>query len=56
MKQTSKKRILRMVILDLCGFCVLAYLVFIVALKAITKEELELVPKGDKLAKLLRIQ
>lgn len=27
MKATSKKRILRMVILDVCGFCVLAYLV-----------------------------
>ena len=27
MKTTSKKRILRMVILDLCAFCVLAYLV-----------------------------
>jgi len=27
MKPTSKKRILRMVILDLCGFCVLSYLI-----------------------------
>ena len=27
MKSSSKKRILRMVILDLCAFCVLAYLV-----------------------------
>ena len=27
MKASSKKRILRMVVLDLLGFCVLAYLV-----------------------------
>ena len=35
---------------------VVLYLVFIVMLKAITREELELVPKGDKLAKLLRVR
>ncbi len=38
------------------GVGVVTYLVFIVVLKAITKEELELVPKGDKLAKLLRVR
>ena len=27
MKSTNKKRILRMVILDLCAFCVLSYLI-----------------------------
>ena len=37
------------------GVGVAAYLVFIVVLTAITREELELVPKGDKLAKLLRV-
>ena len=35
---------------------VVAYLVFIILLKAITKEELELVPKGDRIAKLLRVR
>lgn len=35
---------------------VAVYLVLVVVLKAVTKEELELVPKGDKLARLLHIQ
>ena len=35
---------------------VILYLVFVVVLRAITKEELELVPKGDKLGRLLRIR
>ncbi len=35
---------------------VAAYLVFVIVLKAITREELELVPKGDKIAKLLRVR
>ena len=35
---------------------VVLYLVFIVVLKAITREELELVPKGDKLARILRVR
>ena len=38
------------------GVGVVLYLVFIAVLKAITREELELVPKGDKIAKLLRIR
>jgi stage V sporulation protein B len=35
---------------------VVLYLVFVVALRAITKEELELVPKGDRLGRLLRVR
>ena len=35
---------------------VVLYLVFVVVLRAITKEELELVPKGDKLGRLLRVR
>ncbi len=35
---------------------VVVYLVFIIVLRAITREELELVPKGDKLARLLHIR
>lgn len=35
---------------------VVLYLVFVVVFRAITKEELELVPKGDKLGRLLRIK
>ena len=38
------------------GAGVILYLVFVVALRAITKEELELVPKGDKLGRLLHIR
>ncbi len=38
------------------GAGVILYLVFIVVLRAITREELELVPKGDKLARLLRVR
>ena len=34
---------------------VVLYLVFVVLFRAITREELELVPKGDKLARLLRL-
>ncbi len=32
-----------------------AYLIFIILFKAISKEELEMVPKGDKIGKILRI-
>ena len=32
------------------------YLVFVIVLKAITREELELVPKGDKIARLLHVK
>ena len=35
---------------------VLVYLLMVVLLKAVTRDELELVPKGDKIAKLLRIK
>ena len=34
----------------------IVYAVMIIAIRAITKDELELVPKGDKIAKLLRIR
>ena len=34
---------------------VAAYLVFVVVFRAITAEELELVPKGEKIGKLLHI-
>ena len=37
------------------GAGVVLYLLFVILLKAITREELELVPKGDKLAKILRV-
>ena len=37
------------------GVGIVLYLVFVVVFRAITREELELVPKGDKLAKLLRL-
>ena len=32
------------------------YLVLVVALRAISREDLSLMPKGDKIAKLLRIR
>ena len=35
---------------------VAVYLVFVIVLKAITREELELVPKGDKIARLLHVK
>ncbi len=35
---------------------VVAYLVLVVLLKPVSREELELVPKGDKVAKLLRVK
>ena len=38
------------------GAGVVLYLVFVIVLKAITREELELVPKGDKIARLLRVK
>jgi len=34
----------------------IVYAIMIIAIRAITKEELELVPKGDKIAKLLKIR
>ena len=37
------------------GAGVVLYLLFVILLKAITREELELVPKGDKLARILRV-
>ena len=37
------------------GIGVVVYVVLIVALKAISKDDLSLMPKGDKLAKILRI-
>ncbi len=38
------------------GVGVVLYLVFIVVLKAITREELELVPKGERIARLLHVK
>ena len=38
------------------GAGVVLYLVFVIVLKAITREELELVPKGDKIARLLHVK
>ena len=38
------------------GVAVVVYLVLVVTLRIITREDLEMVPKGDKLAKLLRIR
>lgn len=37
------------------GVAVVVYLILVVAMKAITREDLSLMPKGDKIAKLLRI-
>jgi len=37
-------------------FACIVYAVMIVVIRAITKDELELVPKGDKIAKLLKIR
>ena len=37
------------------GIGVIVYLILIVALKTISREDLALMPKGDKLAKLLRL-
>jgi hypothetical protein len=37
------------------GVAVVIYAVLIVALKAITREDLKLMPKGDKIARLLRL-
>ncbi len=38
------------------GMGVVLYLLFVIVLKAITREELELVPKGDKIARLLHVK
>ena len=38
------------------GVAVVIYAVLIVALKAIDREDLALMPKGDKIAKLLHIR
>jgi stage V sporulation protein B len=38
------------------GVAVIIYLVLIIATHAITAEDMRLIPKGDKLAKLLRIK
>ena len=35
---------------------VVVYVVLIVALRVLSKEDLEMMPKGDKIAKLLRIR
>ena len=37
------------------GIGVVVYVVLIVALKAISKDDLSLMPRGDKLAQILRI-
>lgn len=38
------------------GIAVVVYLVLVLALRAISKEDLALMPKGDKIAKILRIR
>lgn len=37
-------------------FACIVYAIMIIVIRAVTKEELELVPKGDKIAKLLKIR
>ena len=37
------------------GLFLVVYLVLVVALRAISREDLSLMPKGDKLARLLRL-
>ena len=37
------------------GVGVVVYFILVLALRAITREDLELMPKGDKIAKLLHI-
>ena len=37
------------------GVAMVVYLVLVVALRAISREDLSLMPKGDKLARLLRL-
>jgi stage V sporulation protein B len=43
------------VLISIAAACVV-YLVLIIVLKAVTKEDLTLIPRGDKIAKMLRIQ
>ena len=38
------------------GIFLLVYLILVLALHVISREDLELMPKGDKIAKLLRIR
>ena len=38
------------------GLFLVVYLVLVVAIRAISKDDLALMPKGDKIAKLLRIR
>ena len=38
------------------GVGVVVYLVLVLSLRALSKEDLELMPKGDKIAKILRIR
>jgi stage V sporulation protein B len=42
-------------IFSICTGC-LVYFVLIIALRVICKEDLDLIPKGDKIAKILRIK
>ena len=56
-----KKVIYLILVLVLCMglaiiFACIVYAVMIIVIRAITKDELELVPKGDKIAKLLKIR
>ena len=53
--QSGRMLFLAPAVLAVCAGVVL-YLVFVILLKAITREELELVPKGDKIARLLRVK
>ena len=38
------------------GIAVVVYLVLVLALRVITREDLEMVPKGDKIARILHIR
>ena len=38
------------------GAAVIVYLVLVIALRAVTREDMRLIPKGDKLARILHIK
>ena len=38
------------------GAAVIVYLILVIALRAVTREDMRLIPKGDKLARILHIK
>ncbi len=46
----------KLAVLGAIALAVVCYLVLVILLRAITKEDLELIPKGDKIARLLHIR